>query len=449
MSNYVRRVFLCVLLSVLLLLLSACSFTREGTIPRGTPDTGSGTPAVLPTTSSTQSVPVAPPNTTGNFYTFVRNKQLWVALNGAKPEQVTHFDYTQLPDVFWHQPLWSTGDRFIAFITDANPVGLGGGGCPGPDYAANGVLYVMNTNTMQFTQITLPTALQNATMNGSPRTDYWQYVFWEDATHIFAWYNGVPGKTSGAAGLYRYDLTTQAVTQVLSLQTLGVGTLFAPPQKDVPLLLSMRYSNGQLFYEAVVHPFGQQSQLMIYSHSLFHPEVQSKVVINMGSEAWCATAQPGPFIHPGWDIAPDGEQLVVQMVTAGNSSSANQGVSTVQALNLTDGSTTGLLSQAPTQLMARDLILTWGPDSQTVVATSTQVGMQQGPYSASLANPTALQRYAPIVASQVAWRSDSGAFALQSVSTLDTTLQSTVYVFLKGDTQGRMLLGDAQNFTWG
>lgn len=432
-------------LTPMLFLVSACGISTVGTIPRGTPDTGSGTPAILPTPQATQPVVNAAPATAGKFYTFVRKKQLWVALNGTQPVQMTNFDYTKTPDVFWHQPVWSPGDRYISLIMNANPVGLGGGGCPGPDYGANGTLYMLNTNTQQFTQIAVPAPLSGVSMTGAPHTDFWQYTFWEDTTHLLAWYNGVPGSNSDVAGLYRYDVTNQVLTRVLTLNQLGIGTLYAPRQ-DAPLMLAMRYSNEQLFYEAVVHPFGQQSELVVYRHSLSHPEAQSSVVLKMGNEAWCAPSQGGPFIKPGWDVSSDGEQLVAQMV---NANSPGQAVGTVQTLSLTDGSTTALFSQASAQFLSHDVTLTWGPDNQTVVAASSLIGSQSGLYSASLANPTVIQQYAPAVTGLVSWRNDSTAFALQSVVGADTTTPSAIYVFLKGNTQGQTLFVDAQDFTWG
>ncbi len=69
--------------------LAACGPNRTGIIPRGTPDHGNGTPAVIPT--PTQTVLKAPPAATGATYAFVRQNQLWLALNGADPAQVTHF----------------------------------------------------------------------------------------------------------------------------------------------------------------------------------------------------------------------------------------------------------------------------------------------------------------------------------------------------------------------
>src|ERR1700692_2886984 len=119
-----HRVLVCGALFCVLLGLASCGPNRVGTIPRGPPDHGNGTPAAIPT--STQPVVKATLPVTGN-YAFVRNNQLWLSLNGASPHQVTHFVYGNTPDVFWHQPLWSAGDHYIAFIMTARPVGQGGG----------------------------------------------------------------------------------------------------------------------------------------------------------------------------------------------------------------------------------------------------------------------------------------------------------------------------------
>jgi len=428
----------------LLVLLSSCGPAKVGTIPSGTPDHGSGTPAVLPTTtSSVQNVSSAPAGTLGSSYAFVRKDQLWVALHGAQPVQVTRFDYSQSPVVFWHQPLWSSDDAYIAITTTAGPAAMGGGGCPAPDYGADGALYVMNTNTQQFTQIALPSVADNVQMSGAPRKDSWQYAFWEDRTHLLAWYNSGPGKTG--TGLYRYDVGAKNLSLVLPIRALSAATLF-DPQKNMPLLLSLRYSSGQLFYQVVVHPFEQQSQIVLFSHSVTHPDMQSKQLLQMGSEPWCATPQAGAFVMPGWDVASDGQQLVAQMITANGS---NQSVGTIQVLNLNDNSTRGLFAQVPGNVLSQDIALTWGPDSQTVVATAYHMAAQSGPYTTSLANPTSTQQYAPNLAGRVAWRTDSAAFVLQNTEAMDTTTTPDIYVFLPGDTRGRMLLADAHDFTWG
>ncbi len=151
------------LLFAVAVFLSSCGTSGMGTVPRGTPDRGNGTPAVLPTTTpDLSSVASAPANATGPTYAFVRKNQLWIALHGSRAAQVTNFDYSKVPAVFWNLPVWSPGDHYLAFVMNAYAGGLGGGGCPGPDNLANGALYVLNTTTKQFTALTLPSVVQNA-----------------------------------------------------------------------------------------------------------------------------------------------------------------------------------------------------------------------------------------------------------------------------------------------
>src|SRR5205814_1818848 len=143
---------------------------------------------------------------------------------------MTHFDYGQAPNVFWQRSLWSPGDHYLALIMNASPAGLGGGGCPGSEFGADGALYLMDTTTKQVTAVRLPSVKSNIQMSGAPHNDNWQYAFWEDSTHMLAWYNGGAGKADETVGLYRYDVMAQRLSLVLPLNTLGVTTL-ADPQK--------------------------------------------------------------------------------------------------------------------------------------------------------------------------------------------------------------------------
>ncbi len=440
------RIMLFIPLLLLTLLISGCGISFVGTVPRGTPDTGNGTPAVLFTPSvNTQVISPAPSKTIGLSYAFVRKNQLWIAYNGASPVQVTHFDYTNMPNVFWHQPLWSPGDHYLAFIMNAVPMGLGGGGCPAPDFGANGALYIMNTQTGNITRLLLPQPQADVSVSGTPQNDMWQYMFWQDSTHLLTWYNGALGKASSSAGLYSYDVHAQTLTQVLPLHILGVATLFAP-QSGVPLLLSMRYSNGQLFYQVVVHPFEQQSQLIMYKIALAQSVQPAIKELVMGTEGWCTASQGNAFVKPGWDISPDGEQLVSQMIVGAN---ASQGVGAIQVVNLRDNATTPLFTQVAPAILDQDLTLSWGPDSQTVVISTNHLSAVGGLYSATLANPAVVAHYLLNVAGQVAWRADGKAFALQSGDAFDPTSASNLYVFQADSTQGFLLLADARNFSWG
>jgi hypothetical protein len=240
-------------------------------------------------------------------------------------------------------------------------------------------------------------------------------------------------------------VSSGSLTQVIPLSSLGVATLFAA-QNNTPLLLAMRYSNEQLFYQVVVHPFGSQSQFVIYRHSVTQPGLAASKVIAEGTEAWCATQGSGPYVKPGWDVSADGQQLALQMISANG---PGQVAASIQVLNLVDGATGSLLTQLPAAMLAQDMTLTWGPDSQTLVAAEYHMWGQEGPYSASLANPVAMQQYAPVEAGEVSWRPDSSAFALQDQDAADAGDSIGPYLFETGEAQGQLLLKDAQDFVWG
>lgn len=433
-----------ILLTSLLLTLSACgAFQKVGTIPRGTPDVGNGTPAIIPKIHPTPPpAQRAPVNAIGSAYAFIRKHQLMVALPGKSARQMTSFNFNDLPNVFWQTPIWSQGDHFLAFIMNARKSGLGGGGCPGPDDQAGG-LYVLNTETNQIARITLPHVQPHIPVNAQPRPDAWKYASWEDTTHLLAWYNGDGGNASNAPGLYRYDVNTGALTLVLPLHTIGALS-DADVKKGIPFVLSVRFRSGQLFYEAVTHPYEQQSQIAIYSHPVGNPGQQSSKLLDVGSEAWCSMQASSPYVFPAWDVSPDGEQVAAQTL-----------LGSIQTIHIADHSTTGLFSDVPTRVFNHDVQLTWAPDNQTVVLSqSDSTQTQDGLYSASLADPVLTMHYTPTLTGQVIWRSDSAAFVLQSAQDAqpeseNSSLPQNVYVFAKGDTHGQTLLSDAQDFTWG
>jgi hypothetical protein len=325
---------------------------------------------------------------------------------------------------------------------NARKSGLGGGGCPGPD-DQTGSLYVFNTETNQFAQVTLPHVQPNISVSLQPRPDAWKYASWEDATHLLAWYNGDGSNVSNTPGLYRYDVNTGAVTLVLPLHAIGALS-DADVKKGMPFVLSVRFRGGQLFYEAVTHPYEQQSQIAIYSHSIGNPEQQSRKLLDVGSEAWCSMQANSPYVFPAWDVSSDGEQIAAQTLSG-----------SIQTIHSADHSTTGLFSDIPAHVLSHDVQLTWAPDNQTVVLSqSDSTQTQDGLYSASLANPVLTTHYTPTLTGLVTWRADSVAFALQSAQDAqseseNSSLPQNVYVFAKGDTRGQTLLSDAQDFTWG
>ncbi|GCE46442.1 hypothetical protein [Thermosporothrix hazakensis] len=428
---------------LMVLLFAACGGPREGTIPRGTPDTGSGTPAIQPT--PTPKLEQAPENSKGDFYAFVRQNQLWAAQNGQSPTQVTSFNFSQNTMVFWQMPLWSADHRYLAFAYHALPYGIGGGGCPGPDYAGNGSLYVYDFQKGQATAIRLPKIERNASLKGEAKEDYWNFVSWEDASHLLAWYNGVTGKKSDDAGLYRYDVESQKLEKVLSQSTIG-ATPVANPQQGKPTLLNAQYSQGQFYVQVVDKPGANESSVGIYRYSLSNPEKHEQV-LNMGHIPWCANRMVSAFVHPGWSVSPDGKQLAVQVLKEGR---PGKEASEIQIVNLENGEKQGAFAGVPATFLARDVDLSWSPDNKKLVATAyMQMGQEQGPFLISLDNPGKVQTMTPSVAGQVSWRADSEAFAMQSFQQLGMTTFPDTYIYYIDASTARTLEKNARVFSWG
>lgn len=416
-------------LCITILVLTSCSF--PGTNP--------------PVTKPTQT-----PSTSAS-YTFVRQGQLWVSLNGKPPAQATNFDYSNLgvnPNIFWRQPIWSPGDSFIAFILKAIPTGIGGGGVcpPGLNYANSGALYILNTQTQQLTRVAFP--VTGTPVDTNPLNGYWQHIFWEDATHLLV-YGSLP-QNRNSGGLYRYDLTEKILKVVIpesSLNPSGAGTLY-PGELWFPL----RYSSGLLYYQ-VIEADPQNSKhikFVIYSHSTLHPELSNIKVLDAGSEP-VPEARPNTiacpsYTNPGWDISPDGKQLVAQMLLTDSTGKVS---SSIRAMHVIDNSMVTMFGQLSSQVLSGDVTLTWAPDNQTVLLSSWS--SQIGPYSSTLQQPAQTQAYPPDTTGHVVWRPDSLAFALFQFQqyTLVSSNTAQVFLFVPGKSGRQLLLTNAQNFAWG
>ena len=152
---------------------------------------------------------------------------------------------------------------------------------------------------------------------------------------------------------------------------------------------------------------------------------------------------------PGWAISPDGAQLAAQVVSGSPVGSVRQANSSVQVLSLSDHTVTPLFAGLPAAMLTHDLLLTWGPDSQTVVASQAHLLSQYGPDSATLADPAAAQAYGLNAAGPAAWRSDSAVFALSSLDVSDVGDNGSMFVYTIGSEQGQLLLTNARDFAWG
>ncbi len=405
---------------------------------QGVQDTGTGTPAVISTPVAT-----VPAGELGSTYAYISGNQLWVALRGGRPRQMTSFADSSTPDVYWHIPAWSAGDRYLAVIVDAEATGEGGGGCPGPQFGANGALYVLDTTSMRLNKLTVPAD----PLAGKPQNGYWQSVFWQDATHLLAWYNGAPTANNAAAGLYRYDVQTHSLARLLTSANLGVTTLFSQQvTSGEPILLGLRYSQGYLYYQEVQHPFSAQSELLIGRISLTHGGTGQTVFVQ-GNVAWCTSA-PSPYIEPGWDIAPDGQRVVAQVV--------NPGKSGVEMFSFSSGQSARIFADLPVAAFGHDLTLAWSPNAQAIAAAESHAFSQDGPFCVLLARPGGTQSYTPAYAGQIAWRPDSQAFTLQNPDLVaapatNTPVDSLEYIAGQNGQKapGIVLLMGARDFAWG
>ena len=98
-------------LCLVLVVLSSCDLLEGIRTNKGT-----GTPAVIQTPVS-----VVPDSDRGNTYAYIASNQLWMVKKGAKASQVTHFDNKATPNVYWHVPLWSPTQQYLAAIVSAQP----------------------------------------------------------------------------------------------------------------------------------------------------------------------------------------------------------------------------------------------------------------------------------------------------------------------------------------
>jgi hypothetical protein len=405
-------------------------------------DTGSGTPALLSTATS---LPTVPAGERGSTYAYIAGNQLWIVLSGVAPQKITSFDDSATPNVYWHTPAWSPDDHYLAVIVSAQPANEGGGGCPGPQFGANGALYLLNTTSLSLSKLTVPADSGDA-LARNPQNGYWQAVFWQDASHLLAWYNGAPTANSARAGLYRYDLGAHTLTRVLTLSSMGLTTLFnqqAP--SSAPLLLGLRYSQGYLYYQEVLQPYTASSRLLIRRISLARTGVGSQTMLIQGQEGWCASP-PAPYVEPGWDIASHNLLLVAQVI--------DQNGSRVETFDLASGKSTPIFTHLPATASGQDLTLAWSPSAQIVAAAESHAFSQDGPFCATLAQPESLLSYTPAGAGQIAWRPDGQAFTLQDSDLVAASVTSApsgpyMYQVEQSDQQGTLLLIGASDFAWG
>jgi len=121
---------------------------------------------------------------------------------------------------------------------------------------------------------------------------------------------------------------------------------------------------------------------------------------------------------------------------------------------LRDGGVTSLFPQLATSDLSQDLVLSWAPDSQTILLQLPSQKPGQGTfYSTTLVQPTVVRSYPYMtnfehLRGHIFWKSDSTSFAFSVFDEINESPVSNVYTFAIGKTQGQVLLSSATNFTW-
>lgn len=439
-----KRTFFIRCLAVLFvsLLFAACGFDTGST--GGSGDSGNTPTTVSPTPSPSPSPTPSPTPATSTDYAFVRNHQVWVSMRGAQPVQATHFDKILDPpgNVFYSRLLWFDNDHYLAFMLNVLNFGIGGNVCDVQlTYARERAIFILHTDTMQITSVRV--AGDQDTYSGGGIGGDWEFLFVEDATHLLAWHSAVlmRGETS-KPGLYRIDVTTNISSLVVPASDMPVTTRGA--------LYTMRYNNGQLYYEVPAQSSQQSpTTFTIYRHSISQPDVSSVKVMDIGTEYFCigGGGQPNIFYtRPGWDISPDGKYLVAQTWSG---SDLTHLTGKIQLLNLQNNTVSSIFSQVPAAVLSSDVAVRWSPDSQTVL-----LAQQANPrytesaslYSMHVTQPDSSTSYQTSASQKydlndVSWNANSSSFAFYG--------STKVFSFTVDQPAGQEQLGDAGLFAWG
>ncbi|GCE10693.1 hypothetical protein KTT_05520 [Tengunoibacter tsumagoiensis] len=358
-------------------------------------------------------------------------------MNGAQPVQATHLGQavSTRAKFFWGPLYWFNDNRDLAFTLDIIDGPMGGTSCGPLAYGNDKALFILDTATMQLTQVHVPGDLTQG-VSGSPYTGHWMFFFPEDNTHLLAWHSHISYQgESSQGGLYRYDITSQQSTLIIPTDALS-GLNHGKNET----WLDMRYANNNLFYETVTPQDAEgNGHFVIYQHSVSQPSSPDNQVLDLGAERLCGpNMTPGPrgqFQLPGWDIAPDGKSIVAQMLTG---SDMLNPVGKVQLIDLQTHQANNLFTTLSADILNQDVQLFWSPDSKQIVLGQDAYAHGPGIYSLNVTQPDQLQNYhvhAPASAAgpiDVAWYANSQTFAL--------VFNGNVYEFTSGKSEGHIIL---------
>ncbi|GHO75851.1 hypothetical protein KSD_36220 [Ktedonobacter sp. SOSP1-85] len=352
-DNRLRLSYLWLIALTLCLLCAACGTpSSTGTTP---PDTSAVTPTPQSTVATATPQPTVATGALYNDYAFVKNHQIWLSLHGGTPKQATKFDQIQDPpgNSFYNNFLWFDHDMFLVFTLKVLNSGIGGAGCSmGISYSRGSQLFILNTATLQITSPTLP-GQQTTTKSGIPYAGPWNALVKADDTHLMG-AASLTNDTAFAADIYTYDFTTSSFA--LTISASSIPNLNFRTTRE-PMLVR----NGLLYYQTFVN-----GQYAIYSHSLTNPGAAATKIADEGNETYCPMGQLpagyGYFETPGWDISPDGTQLIEQSIVDANANSPKTSI--IQRVNLANSTATTISQDLPANALIMDTRIQWAPDGQ-------------------------------------------------------------------------------------
>ena len=313
-------------------LLAGCSFGGSGTgsVGGGSP-TATSPPGAAPTATATlapgqpTATPVPAPPHAFSWYEYDSHHvpQIWAALNGGTPHQITHVppDGSECDDqLAWSPPVFSPDLHHIV-------ASLGSFNCG--DGQEIGLVSIINASSGAIS--TLPSGYQVTGVGH-------RSMGWVNSSTIwFVDYSGAYTYTLGTPGVpHQVGVATHIDDAVLRGTTLFFQTdNGATP--DTWSIVKMDITSGSLFGGT----------------------------INQGQTGTCQCS-PGDFHGPGWDVSPNGSHVVYQVVTPGNATPA--GISSSKIMYANDNGS-GATQIAHALTASQTILMQFSWDGQWVAFT--------------------------------------------------------------------------------
>lgn len=360
---------------------------------------GGGTSTVIGGITASPTPTPCATHATATAIGWTQNKQIFGAINGAAPAQLTNFTYPiGLPNdtgATFEAPTlqgWAPDGHHFALVVTVVPAYPGG---PAPLFAYP---YVVDATTHVATRIIVP--------SGSPANQTFQLA-WADNHSLliiprvsYAESGGNLARTATTA-TYRYDVTTALSTALPGVTNafnglVRCGTYY---YLDIPNLAGL----GTASYGGVI--FRGTASVVRYDLA------SSSVIgspIAIGDAQASEGSELGPYPDvPGWDVTQDNSRLVYQRmtVTGPTTTYPNGHIATHFIAAGVDGSSpTGILSGGGAQ---NGVDLTISPNGLQVAVTNANP--TPNIFSGAIAG-SSLRAYAPDAFNKPAWLPDSSGF---------------------------------------